>query len=379
MVNRGEQIWLTALLWRPHVLTGIDRLRHTFDHSRHLRRVDHTMAKRMPQVPEFTVSGELIRGLVDCAAKCGLPRARFADLLAEGGAGPPRSRVAGHLVLKLWERVQRLSDDPVIGFRMALVAEPKAFGVLAQILPRCATVFDACRQAERYVALVSQGARLSVARTANTLEMWSEIAAEGTPVHAGIMLWGLTNLGLLPKRLSGRDARPEFIACAFAWPGAAAVRTLEQFCPFRFGASRSSVTFDRRIGDLRIPSADADLQALLTEVMERHLERLGAAGSFEQGLIAVLEEMANGTMPTLASVSSRVGMSARSLQRRLGEAHTSFQVLLQQALRQRADRLLASGRLTQAEIAFVLGYSEVSAFSRAYRRWTGHPPGAATA
>src|SRR5262245_14656116 len=113
------------------------------------------MAKRVHSaVPSFTVSADLIRRLIQCAEACGLPRARFADMLVQEHGRPPQRRYAGERVLQLWERVQRLSDDPIIGFRMALVAERKPFGVLGQVTLRCATVFDACRQTERYVALV---------------------------------------------------------------------------------------------------------------------------------------------------------------------------------------------------------------------------------
>ena len=63
----------------------------------------------------------------------------------------------------------------------------------------------------------------------------------------------------------------------------------------------------------------------------------------------------------------------------MSEANTSFQDLLEQLLREEAENLLTRGSLSQGEIAFLLGYSEVSAFSRAYRGWTGHPPGAAYA
>jgi len=262
---------------------------------------------------------------------------------------------------------------------MALVAARKTFGVLSQITPRCVTVFEAYRQTERYVSLVSQGARMSVVLTPKTLDVSCGIAAAGTPLHSNIMFWALTNLSLMPKRLTGVDIRPKLVACDFAAPSAAAVRTLNEFCPFTFDANQGRVTFDRSVGNLGIPSADADLQKLLAGVMEQHLTRLGPVGSFEQGLLVVLSEMMNGTMPTLASLSARAGMSQRTLQRRLGEARTSFQALLQKVLQGQAEKLLARGDLSQGEIAFLLGYSEVSAFSRAYRRWTGHPPGAAYA
>jgi AraC-like DNA-binding protein len=82
-------------------------------------------------------------------------------------------------------------------------------------------------------------------------------------------------------------------------------------------------------------------------------------------------------MPTLASLSKRSGMSTRTLQRRLAEASTSFQQLLRQVLQEASDEYLAKGSMSHGEIAFLLEYSEESAFSRAYRSWTGRPPGAA--
>jgi AraC-like DNA-binding protein len=72
-------------------------------------------------------------------------------------------------------------------------------------------------------------------------------------------------------------------------------------------------------------------------------------------------------------------MSRRTSQRRLAQANTSFQRLLREVLRETSDELLTRGDLSHGEIAFLLGCSEESAFSRAYKSWTGIPPGAARA
>jgi AraC-like DNA-binding protein len=146
--------------------------------------------------------------------------------------------------------------------------------------------------------------------------------------------------------------------------------------PFRFDARVHRVVFPAPAGDVRIGTADEDLRQLLAQVIEQHLKELGPADSFERGLAAVLRSMLNGTMPTLASLSARAGMSQRTLQRRRAESNTTFQGLLRQVLREVSDELLTRGALTQSEIAFLLGYSEESAFSHAYRSWTGHAPGA---
>jgi AraC-like DNA-binding protein len=153
------------------------------------------------------------------------------------------------------------------------------------------------------------------------------------------------------------------------------MRVLRQHFPFKFGAADNQVVFERHVGDIRIPSADSALQSLLADVMDRHLATLGPAASFEQGMLTVLRSMMNGNMPTLASLAQRSGMSQRTLQRRLAESNTSFQRLLRQVLHETSEELLARESLSHGEIAFLLGYSQESAFSRAYKSWTGRSPG----
>jgi AraC-like DNA-binding protein len=340
------------------------------------------MGPPTPPVLGFTVSADLISGLIDCAIRCGVPRTRLADMIDQDSdavaMGSPRPRYSGEHILKLWDRILRETGDPIIGFRMALVAGFKTFGVLGQILPRCATVLEAYRQTARYSALASDGARVGITCGGNALTIsLALVNMVPNEISRTILLWGLTNLCLVPQRLAGTSAVPKAITCAFAAPGQAAERALRQHFRFEFDHADSQVIFDRSIGDVVVPSADADLQALLAEVMDRHLAALGPAASFEQAMLTVLRSMLDGNMPTVTSLSLRCGMSQRTIQRRLADSDTSFQRLLRQVLRETSDELLARDNLSHGEIAFLLGYSEESAFSRAYKSWTGHPPSAA--
>lgn len=337
------------------------------------------MGQSAPSIPVFTVSAELVSGLMECAAQCGVRREQLAvivDQSKENATGAPPARYAAEVVLKLWDRVLRLTEDPAIGFQMALKAGPKTFGVLGQILPRCTTMLDAFRQVERYSGIASQGARVSVAADRKTITV-SVLSSQLPPgdIKRTVMLWGLTNLCLLPERLTGVVSQPKSVSCAHPEPSLAATRAIRERFPISFGADANELVFDRSVGDLAIPTADADLRLLLAEVMDRHLAALGPAGSFEQGILTVLRSMMDGNIPTLASLSARSGMSQRTLQRRLAESNTSFQQLLRQVLREMSNELLSRENLSHGEIAFLLGYSEESAFSRAYKSWTGHPPG----
>jgi AraC-like DNA-binding protein len=327
--------------------------------------------------PAYTVSADLLRGLIDCAQRIGVPRSEGLELqpAPDAAASPPR--YAAEHIFALWERLIRLGGDPIIGHRMALVADAKTFGLLGQALMRCTTVLDAFHQVARYSALVYQGTRVTVESNASSLVVTVTSAQPPGEVACNAMLWMLTNLSLMPLRLTEFSARPKLIECAVESPGAKAVRSLRERLPFEFGAPASRVIFERQIGDLKVKTADAGLHSVLSQVLDQRLAELKPAETFEQGMALVLRGMMNGKMPTLASLSARVGMSPRTLQRRLRESQTSFNRLLQGVLRTAADELLARGTLTQGEIAFLLGYSEESALSRAYRSWTGHPPGAA--
>jgi AraC-like DNA-binding protein len=338
------------------------------------------MKQKTSHAASFTVSADLIRGLIDCAVQCGIQRERLSDMIGGESTAERKSstpvRYAGDHTVKLWERILRLTGDPIVGFRMAFFAGPKTFGALGLILPRCLNVLDALRQTERYSALASDGARIWVTVSAQTITVHLTVQDLGRPdVQRAVTLWGLTNLCLMPQRLTQTAFSPKLVIGNCEAPGSSALRALREHLPIRFEPGESQIVFDRRVGEIAIPSADRDLQLLLTETMDRHLEALGPARSFEQGMLVLLRGMMNGTMPTLASLSASAGMSQRTLQRRLNEANTSFQRLLNQVLQEEADQLLARGNLSQGEIAFLLGYSEVSAFSRAYRSWTGHPPG----
>jgi AraC-like DNA-binding protein len=328
----------------------------------------------------YTVSADLIDGVIDCAKRCGVPRAAALRRTSTDRGKAAPTRFSGQHLAWVWERINRQSDDPLIGFHMALIAEPKSFGALGQVLLRCATVHEAFRQAARYATLVYQGAHLKVSRDAESLKVFVAPDIPGGQVGFTLMIWLLTNIALLPGRLALADTIvPKLVRCKLPAPQPAALRTLRERLPFQFDAAVNQIEFDRAVGDLRVASADQALHELLAQVMEQQLTNLGPSGELDRGLKLILRGMINGTMPTLAALSAHTGLSTRTLQRRLRETGTSFAHLLQEVLREKADELISRGTLSQGEIAFMLGYSEVSAFSRAYRSWTGRPPGAAKA
>ncbi|MEM9594322.1 MAG: AraC family transcriptional regulator ligand-binding domain-containing protein [Acidobacteriota bacterium] len=145
-------------------------------------------------------------------------------------------------------------------------------------------------------------------------------------------------------------------------------------CPLHFGASRDAleVSHDRlrqpnRLGDSSLSRFfDAHLNGALADLPEE--DDLGRRVQAE-----IAQALSEGP-PTLPRMASRLGMSGRTLQRRLKEAGLSYRDLVDGARRDLADRLLLRTKYSLAEIAFLTGFSEQSAFHRAFTRWNRQTP-----
>lgn len=124
-----------------------------------------------------------------------------------------------------------------------------------------------------------------------------------------------------------------------------------------------------------VPAADAELSRIVTAHADGLLERLGSpAASWSDRVRRALLQGLDGERATLPAVARQLGLSERSLQRRLRDEGTGFAPLLDAVRHELALRWVGEGRLALGEVAYLLGFSEPSAFHRAFRRWTGTTP-----
>lgn len=141
-----------------------------------------------------------------------------------------------------------------------------------------------------------------------------------------------------------------------------------------FGAGRNSLSADRRLLDMRLPQANpvtvAMCERACEELMERRRARLGTADSLRQYLAAAPLHMT----PDLPQAARALGLSARTLKRRLQDEGASYRTLLAELRGHKANQLLADETLSLTQIAERMGFSDLSSFSQAYKRWFGIAP-----
>ena len=108
--------------------------------------------------------------------------------------------------------------------------------------------------------------------------------------------------------------------------------------------------------------------------LEAERPQSGAGPSLVQQVRGQIAQCLSEGVPTISDTARRLGMSGRTLQRKLSRQGYAFQTLVDQARRQVAERLLQETDYSLSQIAFMTGYSEQSAFTRAFKRWAGQTP-----
>jgi AraC-like DNA-binding protein len=134
------------------------------------------------------------------------------------------------------------------------------------------------------------------------------------------------------------------------------------------------LVFDETAFALPMAHRNAQLLAVLVPGLERAVAQDERARTLVEDVRMALTETMCGDRPAIAKVAKSLGMSPRTMQRRLGELGTTYQDVLDDVRRQSARRLLADTDLGTGEVAFLLGFEEVNSFVRAFNTWEGITP-----
>lgn len=331
---------------------------------------------------ESTVAATLVIDLVGHLARRGLAE---PDVCRAARIDPkvldcPDDRTPGSLVERLWQVGESLTGDPDLGLHAAETYHPGALNILGYVIMNCRTANEVVTKLGRFAAILNDGLRVSLLRDgADTICRFEAIAGMDNyllrsprqameTMAAGVTctLATMTNGTIKPRDIGFRHAAPRGVTEHARIFGIAA----------RFGRATDQIVFRTDDLDRPLRSANAGLLSVFEQHAARLLARLEEHGPLSRRVLEVLAKRLQGGAPPLGEIASAVAMSARSLQRNLSEEGTSYQALLDHARRELALRHLSTPEGSAAEVAFLLGFADASAFTRAFRRWTSSTPGA---
>lgn len=182
----------------------------------------------------------------------------------------------------------------------------------------------------------------------------------------------VTALLTLFRQTLGADLAPR--AVHFRRPPPADLRPYQRVfrCAVHFGAELNQIRFPRAIWDTPPPQANAMSYRFFTNQCRRLSRMMDEPLSYADVVRGRLRTAT--PIPSLMELVTELHLTKRTLQRRLDDEGTSFSALLNEIRRERAADLMGRGDLKQGEIAWRLGFEDASAFSRAYKAWTGEAP-----
>ncbi len=321
----------------------------------------------------------MLGGLYVSGALTGL-LSEFLD--AEGLAAPECRRRLAHwsadsrLPLTEWiallDLIQAECPRPALGLAIGGRIKPRHAGVLGYLSLSCDTLGEAMLRFNRYHRLVYDGNPIAMQIEADRVIIsWG--VEHGKPGQLADET-AIAAFATLTRMLADEDLKASRVE--FVNPPPPDRRPYEAFfsCPVSFNHSITAVSFPARYLLLPLRNSDPALKQLLEQQAETLLQSLPAEQGFESELQQALIRSLHDGEPTLAQVANRLRLSARTLQRRLAEQALSFQSLLDNTRMALAKQYLADPHLSLSEIALLLGYSEQSAFNRAFKRWHGCSP-----
>ena len=318
----------------------------------------------------------MIRALVAATERVGVTRER---LLGESQIDPAllqdlMARISLDDYRRAVRTAYRLTADPALGLHMGESLATASFDVIGHLIENSQTLRDALHTAVRYSAIVSEGPRIELTERADTATIRLRLPLENTPESRLVSEFSAVALLRILRIFAGDEALPLGVFFTHPRPRHHAEYLRCFGGRALFSQPLVGMKVERTWLDLPPPVRAAELHSYLQRRAEYLLTRNDHAAPAATRVSRWLASQTDLARPTLEQVAHELGTSTRSLRRRLHEEQTQFSTLLDHARVNEAKQLLEDPHQSVQTIAKALGFRTASAFSHAFKRWTGAAP-----
>ena len=326
----------------------------------------------MPDAPAWLPALTLrlqLDGLATLGLDSGRVRARLGPL-----PDAPDALVPVQAYLDMWEEAERQYGHPGLPSALALAIPFGAYGALDYLVGSADTVAGCCESAMLHFTMVAIDVGLEIDALEDSAR-FVRVRPLG-PMPAQALEFTLVTLFSRLRYVSGGSFVPRMLGLPVARPARDDVRTRVLGLTPAYQRPGAEMLIDGDTWHMPTRSADAFLHATLKAIAAQlQLTRPGDS-TVERALRARLRDALAQGRADAARMAVLLGVSERTLQRRLTELGRSFSDVVEDFRQEEAARLLATPGMPLVEVASRLGYAEQTSFTRAFRRWTGTTPGA---
>lgn len=266
------------------------------------------------------------------------------------------------------------AHDQLLGLRVAAEMDTRAIGILFYLTGSSRTVAEALENIAHYSATTNEALVVEISRGEDAVTLAIRHMQHFDEPHRQffelLALWFVRTL----HRQTNRHFNP--LRVTFTHARNSDLRELHHLlqCPVDFAQAVDTWVLPQRVMDLPIVSGDSRLLQILTAHADDLLAEKHSVSGLQNMVVSQLVDLLPSGESRAAAVARRLGMSTRSFTRHLAEEGTTFGEILERLRQRLASRYLADNRMSSQQIAWLLGYSDPSAFTHAYKRWTGTTP-----
>lgn len=319
----------------------------------------------------FRVPGKLARKLEEL----GVPP---ADVLRLGGlpAGlfdQEKIQVSTEQFFALYRGLAQASGDPGIGLALGTEDRVERYDPIALAAISARSLRDALQRLSRYKQLTCPEEIHVAERAGEARVQFKWLLAEETEpaVLVDLCFAWVVNIA---RRGTGGLVRPQRIELR----GATRHRPMYQKhfgCPVKFDARQNAIVFATADLDRPFLTHNAELLTIVAPQLEAELKQAQASSATSEQVKGVLKRLLAGKRPGIEDVARELGLSSRTLQRRLLDEGLTFQQVVQEARRELARHYLLYSQLELNQTGYLLGYEDAHSFFRAFQQWEGSSPG----
>jgi len=322
----------------------------------------------------YKISKPIVRSLLaylnlrghDSKAMCQSLDINYHDIMSGDGLLP------SNIYTTLLKAGENITNDSAFGLHLGISAEPERWGVLGYIMTCCHTLDEAIHCQHRYQDLVGSMGSLVVSPRGDTLRMLWDTDFTPLAIQAEEAITGWVAFG---RRVTNTNLSPSHIY--FSHPAPHNTQPYQQFfnCPIEFDAAFNALEINVNLLDTSLKKPDNAMKSLLIQQAEERIEVIDEPQTFLNVIKRYIKETLPKKTPDLTDAAAIMELTPRTLQRRLKNKGMHFSAVIEETRNELALEYLADAKNTMTDITFLLGFSEQSAFTRAFKRRTGKSPG----
>ena len=284
----------------------------------------------------------------------------------------PNARLDYSKALTLIKQSVLATNDPGMWLRVEDYWHPSNLGALGYAWLSSSSLRTALGRLKRYLRMITTGLELHYEEDADGFNIKFKFL-DKTATAFGRDIAAVMLLTTLCRANYGKDFSP--LQVSFRQPEPPSLGGFqERFrCPVNFNQPSTTITLDLAAIDKPLTTSNPELAQLNDEVIVRYLSNFDKGDIKSRVINEILKQLSDGGV-TDSSIAEALHMTSRTLQRKLKDSESSFKELLNEVRTDLAEKYLQNSQYTLTEISYMLGFSETSSFSRAYRRWTGQSP-----